>query len=574
MSLALFHGGFQRNAAQEVAGATLTFLATFVEKSLLRWEPETHRYQMHQLLCQYALEQFTKETDALAQTQARHCAYYASFLRSQSEAIVNGEQRAAIHAIEAELNNIGVAWQWAVTEAKTDDLITMARALIDYYQIRGRYVEGAKTFAQAISRLHSLPQTEGNDRALALLSTYQGSLYIRLGRIDEAQNLLYEAQTYYKQNNQPPMKGYNTDPAFSLGVIALIRGDYHNAARLGEQVLQRCERYSHAQNRPLAHYLLASTALAQGELERAQSHAETACDLARATASHWFMAYCLNELGNIAFAIGDYAAAHSHYAESHAIRQEFDDPEGMALALVRQGETAMAQAKYADARILFQKGQTVYQQIGDQGGVAIALTGLGSAAVGLQDWPEARELLRQALTLALTIHYLPCLASIIHSTALLLIATGEAPHGVALLAAIVRHPNAPHVLVNQIQQRLSDDLSYLAPDFLTATNQMDTIVDLEATARELLRTLASPAILTPLSIQPTSSSFPALIDPLSEREIECLRLIASGLKNREIADQLFISVNTVRVHINNIYSKLGVSGRVQAVARAQELALL
>jgi LuxR family maltose regulon positive regulatory protein len=47
-----------------------------------------------------------------------------------------------------------------------------------------------------------------------------------------------------------------------------------------------------------------------------------------------------------------------------------------------------------------------------------------------------------------------------------------------------------------------------------------------------------------------------------------------GLKNREIADRLFISVNTVRVHINNIYGKLGVSGRVQAVARAQELALL
>ena len=65
-----------------------------------------------------------------------------------------------------------------------------------------------------------------------------------------------------------------------------------------------------------------------------------------------------------------------------------------------------------------------------------------------------------------------------------------------------------------------------------------------------------------------------LIDPLSERELEVLRLIAAGLSNREIAQQLVIAVSTVKSHINHIYGKLNVKSRTQAVARAQALDLL
>jgi LuxR family maltose regulon positive regulatory protein len=65
-----------------------------------------------------------------------------------------------------------------------------------------------------------------------------------------------------------------------------------------------------------------------------------------------------------------------------------------------------------------------------------------------------------------------------------------------------------------------------------------------------------------------------LVEPLTERELEVLRLIGAGLKNQEIADQLVISVATVKRHISNIYGKLGVSHRAQAVVHAQELGLL
>jgi LuxR family maltose regulon positive regulatory protein len=65
-----------------------------------------------------------------------------------------------------------------------------------------------------------------------------------------------------------------------------------------------------------------------------------------------------------------------------------------------------------------------------------------------------------------------------------------------------------------------------------------------------------------------------LVEPLSEREVEVLQLIAAGLSNREIATRLFLSLNTVKAHTRNIYGKLGVHSRIQAVARAQEVGLL
>ena len=65
-----------------------------------------------------------------------------------------------------------------------------------------------------------------------------------------------------------------------------------------------------------------------------------------------------------------------------------------------------------------------------------------------------------------------------------------------------------------------------------------------------------------------------LVEPISEREMEVLLLVASGLSNREVAHELVIALGTVKRHLNNIYGKLGVHSRTSAVARARELGLL
>ncbi len=84
-------------------------------------------------------------------------------------------------------------------------------------------------------------------------------------------------------------------------------------------------------------------------------------------------------------------------------------------------------------------------------------------------------------------------------------------------------------------------------------------------------------IISRLSPQPPATVRTApnpLQEPLSEREIEVLALIDQGLSNAEIAERLTLAQSTVKTHINNIYTKLDVKTRVQAVTRAREVHLL
>ena len=90
--------------------------------------------------------------------------------------------------------------------------------------------------------------------------------------------------------------------------------------------------------------------------------------------------------------------------------------------------------------------------------------------------------------------------------------------------------------------------------------------------------LFGPAIATrlmqyfkELSTAPTPSGTP--FPELTERELEVLRLIAQGLNNQEIAQKLVLSPKTVRNHITNIFSKLQVADRAQAIVRAREAGL-
>ena len=87
------------------------------------------------------------------------------------------------------------------------------------------------------------------------------------------------------------------------------------------------------------------------------------------------------------------------------------------------------------------------------------------------------------------------------------------------------------------------------------------------------RLLAAFPVAEPAQAVPSDPQS-AMIEPLSERELEVLQLIAEGLTNPEIAAKLFLTLNTVKAHTRNIYGKLDVHSRTQAIARGQGLGLL
>lgn len=141
-----------------------------------------------------------------------------------------------------------------------------------------------------------------------------------------------------------------------------------------------------------------------------------------------------------------------------------------------------------------------------------------------------------------------------------------------LLKALVHHLDG-----NEDQARKDLDLSVNSPD---AANQAAVFTSLDPNSRRWLADIVSeqqmPDWLNQLDSprqqdkhRPVSAE--GLIEPLSERETEVLRMLATELSGPEIADRLFVSINTLRTHTKNLYSKLQVNNRRAAVRKAGEL---
>jgi LuxR family maltose regulon positive regulatory protein len=178
----------------------------------------------------------------------------------------------------------------------------------------------------------------------------------------------------------------------------------------------------------------------------------------------------------------------------------------------------------------------------------------------------------------------------------LLLAEGklaEAKRWLDRLASLAEENGLHRWLISvRIQQALAAERSReraAAREYLTQAvraaapeDYVRVFLDEDPQALDLLRDIrqAAPAFVDRLlnyardaRLEERAASQP-LVEPLSERELEVLSLIAAGLSNREIADRLVIAVGTVKRHVNNIYGKLDVHSRTQAVAQARELRLI
>ncbi len=151
---------------------------------------------------------------------------------------------------------------------------------------------------------------------------------------------------------------------------------------------------------------------------------------------------------------------------------------------------------------------------------------------------------------------------------------GQIDHLIELLM-LKASAYAAQGLASQAEASLMRALTLAEP-----SNYVRTFLDAGAPLRPLLHSIAprSNYARQLLAASGVESSTPltqsALIEPLSDRELAVLRLIVDGLSNAEIAAQLVIATSTIKTHINNIYGKLNVRSRTQAIARARELRLI
>ena len=104
------------------------------------------------------------------------------------------------------------------------------------------------------------------------------------------------------------------------------------------------------------------------------------------------------------------------------------------------------------------------------------------------------------------------------------------------------------------------------------THLLQEVIALEGNTKAYAQTLLSAC--QDAENQQASQKTGTLVEPLSDRELEVLSLMSQGLSGPEIADKLFVSLNTIKTHIKNIYSKLGVNKRFDAIERAKEFELI
>ena len=146
--LSIFRGGFSREAAQTVAGASLRTLMALVNKSLLRPDLKG-RYHLHELLRQFATEHLAQDPVAEAAVKDRHCAYFATFLHRKEPSLRSQKQAQALNEIEVELDNVRTAWHWAVAHNNGDALQKAVESMCEFIRVRGRIDEGWRFFQPA-----------------------------------------------------------------------------------------------------------------------------------------------------------------------------------------------------------------------------------------------------------------------------------------------------------------------------------------------------------------------------------------------------------------------------------------
>ena len=411
----------------------------------------------------------------------------------------------------------------AATQYQVETIIAQSRRALEYLHPDNLAVRTATIWKLGIAY-----QLQG-DRAAAgqayteaiSISQTSGNIIINisattgLGNVQEAENQLYLAAQTYRR------------------VLQLF----------GDQPLPgACE----------AHLGLARIFYEWNDLDAAQQHGQQSVQLARQMESNDTFAACEVFLARLKLAQGDVAGAAAILAKAgQSVRQHnfvHRIPElaaAQVLTLLHQGNLAAA-AHLAQTHELPISQARVHPAQGDAAAALAALDPLRQQ-VEAKGWKD--ETLKVMVLQAVALH-----------------AHGEKDNAVQLLGdalALAEPGGFIRIFVDEgspMAQLLSEATAHgIMPDYI---GKLLAVFEAEEQKSE------------DESYLPPAPPAQPLIEPLSQRELEVLQLIAQGLSNREISERLFLALSTVKGHNWNIFGKLQVQRRTEAVARARELGLL
>ena len=407
--LSVFRGGFSRNAAQNVTGATIGIMSKLINKSLLNRD-SGGRFQVHELLRQFAAQKLEEDEETCRATQGHHAAYFSDFLKGFEESLIRGARTKPVEQIDGELDNVLLAWRWAIEQANRPALEFGMRSLFWFYEVRAWYSEGEEAFRSAAEALTDSGKViEGEDGGLVLavinLRIRQAWFSSRLSRYKDVRTIPgptaeSAADQMFEEGD---LEGYWVAGGVVINTLYGM-GDYATARRFLEGIDERLERdhdYRHtwpwAKGQNLANLGRIDGAL--GNYERARQLLQEGVDILRPLGDHIGVMLYLHTLGGILRILGEVDEARHLFQEGLDLAEDHSYPMGKVLALGDLGDLAYAEGEYENAREHFESSLALSEEIGDSRGRALALTNLGRVATALGEYDEAKGLFEQGLAI-------------------------------------------------------------------------------------------------------------------------------------------------------------------------------
>ncbi|HMQ50842.1 MAG TPA: tetratricopeptide repeat protein [Anaerolineae bacterium] len=395
ISLSVFQGGFDRPAAKQVAEASTLQILALMDKYLLKVAAQSDRYDMQELVRQFGLEKLAEDPLLEKIVKDRHCRYFARLLQEQELQLKTGDQRRALAAIKADMDNIRAGWEWAVKHKMQEQTEQYLEGLFFFHNSQSWFQQGKAIFQRAAEsvRQHCRPGADFDPEAqkiLAQVLVRQGIFCASLGYYEEAKQILEEGQAIL---SVPEIRAQAPLSLTYLGAVAWALGEYRLAQALCQESLQLSRAAGNRWKEALALEYLAMIAISLDNYEEASALAQASLAIFRLLGYQNGVAFSLNTLGIAARNLGRYGEAKAYCEESWAIVSQTENRWQQALTLEYLSMIANSLGEYNQARDFARRSFTIFEEFDYSSGIAMALhlLGITDRAQGNYTDAEARH---------------------------------------------------------------------------------------------------------------------------------------------------------------------------------------
>jgi len=485
--LSVFRGGFQREAAGQITEATLSMLSTLVAKSLVRRNGE-NRYDLHELVRQFSAENLSKNDSEQVETQNRHSSFYLTAFGRAAERMHSPEQREALAEWAVEMDNIRVAWNWAIAQNEFGLIEETLRSFAMLYETRGLYREGLDMLDRAIEGLEAAygasPSNQTGQAALGHLLTNRALLTFRLGQHAEAQAILERSLGILRPLNDMQLLA---EPITYLGVVMSLRGDYASALDLVAEAREKALAVGDRVFAATSLSLHANFSRLTGQSGDQHARLQAAVEEWQAIGDPRFIAYGLNFLGQSALALGRFDEAREALGESVELNTSVGARWNLGHALQGLGAVAQAQGEPRQAVDLFIKAKETFTELGGLFYIGQSLAQMGQSLFALGNHVEAEGVWLESLRIAHEINGMPVALEALIGIAGLRAQRGETQPALELLLIVLRHPACDQEIKNRAEKLCAELEARLTPKQIASIQNHATEIDLEVIIEDLLK---------------------------------------------------------------------------------------